>query len=349
MTPIDNAETRPVMPPTENTPREPALSTRRKKLSRLRTALVSLPLLLPAACSSVSPTTPAPSQPIRADGSYPIPTLITSPEPTHAPSTPGISVEIPTAKPTESPTQSVSIQDSPSPSLLDNISIMQQEIEKLGIKPSDTERRMWGELSNKIANLPTDDQHAEESASQALNMVLDAMGKSKNPYFVDAYSSIKKLQDKNILSVTTAELGQSATGSAGVYLNKGKLQYYINFEPKQFLKWSIFENMIIVHELTHIKEFTRYFKTLGNISNEERVKKFLELAGTVNGRIQLESEAYGVQAKSYLYYVGQTGNMAPNDFEEVVDAARLIKCDFDPKSQCWITYFPPTDTRVRGY
>lgn len=251
---------------------------------------------------------------------------------------------------TASPTPITETLPSPNPNM-DNLHIVFDQIEKLGIKNSPKEHQLWEQVfeENQIT-LAESDIEKKDQAMTIIQTAIEAMGKSENPYFADTYNLIMQLKELGLLDIN-ADLVNSGIYGATTGLNIDKLANNnqvlidIKFSPESVLNDSYAINLLIVHEVQHVKQWLELINSIPpeDLNGKTIAAKIREMGSVVERKQHEEAEAYGVEFQSYTYFVGQTSY----SFDPINDdTAKLISCDFDPESLCWKSTFPANDPRL---
>lgn len=206
--------------------------------------------------------------------------------------------------------------------------IIENEIKKLGIQQSQTEKTRWEQQgyqfsSQKVSITPETIQEAQRRVQATLRL----MEQSENPYFKNAADFLKPLlRSEEVSHEMFPQLQRGALDMAtAVRPTTSGIQLVIGIDINHVLNSS---NSIILatgftHEAEHIKNQKEFLDSL-NLPTQEKLAR--HRAWGTTERVAEEARGYGMGAKAFVYEYGLLGGYkgVPDQDTEII-AAKFIE------------------------
>lgn len=223
--------------------------------------------------------------------------------------------------------------------------IVEKETERLGIRLSENEGRLWRTFgyAHSREKLPITDATAQEAAKRVQATII-LMQQSENPYIKNAASFIMPLASSGDASITVYMKGDSenkgSAMSASPNLKDGKLHWHIAIAANEVLNNSsgIILALELTHEIEHIKNMIAHQKSLpSSLSPQERLEKIIQRKNNPTEYIQEEARGYAAQSLAYIwaYGLGFRGGIGLSHQQY---AAEFIRDGNSPNSILWQKY-----------
>ncbi len=229
---------------------------------------------------------------------------------------------------------------------LPNEEVIRKEAQRLGIKPSQKEILLWQKgYDYSSVEFPLN-YTAINEAGRRLGTALQLMEQSENPYFRETADYLKILYyEKGILTINAINIPPKSHTDIPMAVNytieKGKFQINLNIYSNKVINDSNSVSLAVwlVHETEHIKSIIKHQESLpSSLTLKERLEK--EKQRNTNQELLTEEEvnAYGLQAKAYIYHYG-LGYLGAVSVDTAKYATALIQqCKSDIASACWKDY-----------
>lgn len=223
--------------------------------------------------------------------------------------------------------------------------IINQEIERIGVKYSPAERELWQGYRLPLLDNEADVSERINIATQRVHEVRERMLHSENPYFRHAASFINEQEQRGLLHIKVDDeltaIGRSVPmATSPLKTPNGRLVWSIAVSAKDMIKTSdeIFTALYFTHEVRHIEEFLSipaYNESI--IPVDERIANFEKDLQDTNFFLHKEAQGYAMNALAYIYERGLWYEAASGTVIEQL-AAKYITSGRTEHNEEWKSY-----------
>lgn len=222
--------------------------------------------------------------------------------------------------------------------------IIQEEIQRLGIKKSQKEIDLWSKNSFVPPATPLPirrDEATRRESETRLEQAISLMSQSENPYLREASVFFQFLSASKRVSIRLnpdlpSKEGMITVGGVTPVVIENVLGWFLDISPHQVINKldSLSLAMKLTHEFEHIKNEYLYLQEFQALSLEEQLAR-LEQRYRQEWFIE-EGRAYGKQSLAFVYQAGLHGIHPRGSDEELV--ATFIRFNNKVDSVGWLGY-----------
>ncbi len=250
--------------------------------------------------------------------------------------------------PTLTPTQSSPYKE-PIPAgeqIHPNQLIIEQEINRLGIKPSEREQQLWitKGYARSPEKLPINESTIKEAQIRVAT-TLTLMQQSENPYFKDAALFFKShLLSKEVSHSLYPKSKVSKDGTLSMStltkIKDDKLEVHIAIAIEEVLNESDSVTLAsqLTHEIEHVRNTLFYLESFPSLSPDEKVEKERQRRQDPIQHVEEEARGYGKGIQAYIYEAGLLGYITSGGSDEEKRTIAFIKSGSDVNSVEWKKY-----------
>lgn len=229
---------------------------------------------------------------------------------------------------------------------------LEEEVARLGIQPSESERLLW-HLNGYFPkqSVPVNEITHQE-AGRILSTTLRLMQQSQNPHLRQATDFLKPLVDSRVvrfqipprlLTRTSAAINMATSTT----IENGKVVWNISVPADNILnRDSVSVALSIAHEAEHVRSSMVYIQSLPtSLSLEEKVKRDNARRQIASERIAEEARGEGKEALAFIHQY--TLGYRPGNRFDIEAAAIFIRSNKDPSHPGWKNYVASEILRIR--
>ncbi|OGH33921.1 MAG: hypothetical protein A3J69_00475 [Candidatus Levybacteria bacterium RIFCSPHIGHO2_02_FULL_42_12] len=235
---------------------------------------------------------------------------------------------------------------SPTEQVHPNLLIIEQEVNLLGIKPSQKEQQLWTTKGyvRSPQKLPINEATIKEAQSRVAT-TLALMQQSENPYFKDASLFLKsRLLSKKVSHSLYPKSKVSKDGRLSMrtqaMITNNELEVHIAIAIEEVLNESDSVTLAsqLTHEIEHVRNTLSYLESFPSLSPEERVGKEVQRRQDSIQHIEEESRGYGRGAQAYIYQAALLGYLTSGGSIDEERAVAFIRAGSNIDSPQWKQY-----------
>lgn len=222
----------------------------------------------------------------------------------------------------------------------DDLSLIKEEIKRLGIKPNLYEQSLWAKIVfPPLRNVNFQDKGFQNEVAVRLIETLNVMERSENPYFKEAIAILKPLraQDRLTIGVSTTTPEEASARTYQV-IKEGELRLVLEYSISTALgkKYGIDIALKITHEAQHVKDMVSWDNP--SLSLQERFDLQSKRREDPREFLRGEARAYAIQARAFIWQVGLM-NITPSLPDTNTDlAANFLRNGGKEDSPGWLQY-----------
>lgn len=215
--------------------------------------------------------------------------------------------------------------------------VIQKEIKRRSLKPSQKERNLWQQYGRPPSHIPQMTDIMLQEAHDRLEQTFWLMEQSENPFFKKAVKFlIPFLKSQGLTIDITQEKEQHITTKPNVEF--GRLIWIFEIPAEAvFFTDPIQLAIILTHEIEHLRSAIDYDRRMQSLSVQERFLAHAQHAQDTQEYIAEETRAYSVHAQASIRQCGLMGKWPKGSKDEKL-AVAFIKSGSRVDSPAWRQY-----------